>query len=221
MLILELGAKTSQWRGQEDHSFLVSAKGAAIRKQTLSRDKFTCQQCGLSALLGIDVHHLNDDHSDNTPKNLTSLCFTCHMTQHIGLAGLNNLGHLVFMPGITQAAFNWLTLWFDYGIYSEAGVGKIPAMIGARHNVTLALQEAKVLATERLGTSDLNDLANMFITVPEGIYQEKIRPRLQGMLFRPNYAAYNPKIIASWSETLFTLIPTTSSIQPFVGNLVS
>ena len=40
--------------------------------------KDSCEQCGVTETLC--VHHINDDHYDNRPENLETLCNSCHMS---------------------------------------------------------------------------------------------------------------------------------------------
>ena len=42
--------------------------------------KLACERCDKQKNLG--VHHLNLDHYDNNPKNLQTLCVSCHMSVH-------------------------------------------------------------------------------------------------------------------------------------------
>ena len=51
----------------------------------LNRKK--CSACGvLSAWGNFDVHHINGDHNDNRPENLTVLCRDCHINVEHGYA---------------------------------------------------------------------------------------------------------------------------------------
>lgn len=52
------------------------------KEQIRFRDKYTCQICGCSETecrRKLDIHHINYDKKNITPKNLISLCRSCHM----------------------------------------------------------------------------------------------------------------------------------------------
>ena len=52
-----------------------------LKRQIRKRDKFTCQECGMTQdKLGytLHVHHINYDKKDNSMNNLISLCHQCH-----------------------------------------------------------------------------------------------------------------------------------------------
>jgi len=40
----------------------------------------TCNKCGNTAAK--DVHHIDGNHRNNNPQNLTRLCRSCHMKEH-------------------------------------------------------------------------------------------------------------------------------------------
>lgn len=43
-----------------------------------------CVLCGFIPVHAcqLDVHHINGDHADNRPENLTTLCANCHRLAH-------------------------------------------------------------------------------------------------------------------------------------------
>ena len=47
-----------------------------IRDVVLQRDNFQCQDCG--AKMGLEIHHVNKNPSDNKINNLLTLCRICH-----------------------------------------------------------------------------------------------------------------------------------------------
>ena len=57
----------------------------AQRREVLERDHFECVKCGRGGRFSdwiLEVDHINDDPSDNRPKNLQTLCVKCHNTKH-------------------------------------------------------------------------------------------------------------------------------------------
>ena len=58
-----------------------------LRLKVLERDNYLCQHCrkDISAKNMAVVHHINEIKSDNTMKNLMSLCKSCHNKHHYHL----------------------------------------------------------------------------------------------------------------------------------------
>lgn len=48
-------------------------------------EKLVCERCGYAEFeCGIDIHHLDGNHSNNEPNNLSALCAPCHRALHRG-----------------------------------------------------------------------------------------------------------------------------------------
>jgi len=95
---LSIGAKRTTWRGEGGESKELDEEFRSIRYQVLDRDDRTCQFCGLRAMKWQEVHHLDDDHSNNAPGNLVTACHWCHMVHHVGLVGVQRTGLLAIHP---------------------------------------------------------------------------------------------------------------------------
>lgn len=74
------GNLLSPWR--KDHAkYLASEQWKEKRIQTLTRDEYTCQQCGTQESL--QVHHLTYANFKNEPlEDLVTLCSSCHSKIH-------------------------------------------------------------------------------------------------------------------------------------------
>lgn len=101
-----------------------------VRLSVLQRDRFTCRFCGFvtmperqrgaggrasqvdpssyAASGFLEVHHLNDDHTDNRPDNLVTSCPFCHQVFHCGNAGHRDAANVIFFPWLSQAEVNIL-----------------------------------------------------------------------------------------------------------------
>ncbi len=74
------------------------------RETVLVRDDYTCQVCGYNKRekQSICVHHIDWDKTNNTLQNLTTLCSSCHRTEHNALSS-----HYITFDGITMNKEGW------------------------------------------------------------------------------------------------------------------
>jgi hypothetical protein len=57
-----------------------------VRRETLERDHYRCQECGKRVSLearGYALHHLRYGENDDLPENLVTLCPSCHRWHHL------------------------------------------------------------------------------------------------------------------------------------------
>lgn len=57
----------------------------------------------------LEVHHINDDHTNNSKENLITACPFCHMLFHVGFAGFNKQFTIIRCPWLSQSEINLLT----------------------------------------------------------------------------------------------------------------
>lgn len=92
------------------------------RINSLEKYRYKCQKCGFvtspdreadkssSAASGyLEVHHIDDNHENNSPDNLLPLCPFCHMIFNVGFAGYQEMFSVIFLPTVTQANLNILS----------------------------------------------------------------------------------------------------------------
>lgn len=77
-------------------------------RRVMERDDHTCFYCGFRSDKFQEVHHLNDDHDDNTENNLVTVCPLCHQSHHLNAASINNGATLIWLPELTQQELNHL-----------------------------------------------------------------------------------------------------------------
>lgn len=121
MLDLALSVKTAEWRAGDDTAAEADHAFRAARAVVLARDHTTCQGCGLPSRGAegksgyLEVHHRDDDHHNNAPDNLLTVCPFCHAVKHFALAHIQGRGFFVPARGVGQRALHRLlsVLWFE------------------------------------------------------------------------------------------------------------
>jgi len=96
---LVIGIKRKLHRRQDNQAQKADAIFRAQRESALRRSNYRCVFCGAKSETN-EVHHLDDNHHNNSPENLVAICKLCHPYHHIGQAssdgqekGLNE-GHI-------------------------------------------------------------------------------------------------------------------------------
>ena len=197
-----LSVKRSTFRRDDPTADYADAGFKSVRKEVLERDNYTCQYCGFKSPKFQEVHHLNDDHKDNRKENLITACCLCHQAHHIGLAGLNNSGVLIYTDDeeLTQAQLNALTrnLWIG-------SMGKDKKVKSSAEQVLSRLHKMSVDARRVIGTSDPMVLGDYLLNLSEEDY-EKRGESLKGVLLLP-LADYFDKQIKHWFMSVYKNTP--------------
>lgn len=97
-------------------------KYSEMRLKILEYYKYTCQYCSFKskpksqaqrhtyeASGYLEIHHINDDHQDNSFDNLIPVCPFCHQVFNIGFAGARFNFIIIQLPWISQQNLNLLT----------------------------------------------------------------------------------------------------------------
>lgn len=115
------GVKGSLYRRDDPFAEDAREEFSAVRMKIVRRDNFTCVYCGLrtqggesapdhslAASGGLHVHHIDDNHGNNSEDNLISVCPLCHMIHHIGFAAQREYCNFIYLPEIRQEDLNIL-----------------------------------------------------------------------------------------------------------------
>lgn len=216
LLDLFLSVKTTNWRMNDAEAAEADAEFARVRKMALERDKMTCRFCGFKANKWQEVHHFNDDHSDNRIENLITACTFCHMCQHIGLAGRNKEAVLIWLPEISQSDLHHLV---RTGLVAVRAADQVkntprssPAIVKSYREAadTAKSMNASFLDRQagvelRFGTSDPLEIANAMLLLPDEIYTKR-KDFLAGIRLLPLGRRYQGtddvmgKQVDSWME---------------------
>lgn len=101
-----IGVKRKIWRRDDEHAALADAAFEPKRKAILARDNYTCRFCGFRASKYQEIHHLDDDHTNQNDDNLATVCTLCHQVHHLGMFSMRNAGFLAALPEFTQTEVN-------------------------------------------------------------------------------------------------------------------
>ncbi len=100
-----LSVKRKQWRMEQSEHDRNEADAVfqEVRKKVLDRDGRRCWFCGFTSTAHQEVHHLDDDHTNNRLDNLVTICNIDHLCFHLGLAAMRGAIFLAVVPELTQA----------------------------------------------------------------------------------------------------------------------
>src|SRR5690625_2648446 len=79
---LIVGIKRRIHRRHDKRAAQADAEYRALRRPALEAADYRCKFCGYRSKKYSEVHHLDDDHHNNSPENLTSICLLCHPYHH-------------------------------------------------------------------------------------------------------------------------------------------
>lgn len=195
-----LSVKRSKFRCDDPKSDEANNEFVNIRKSILERDDYTCQFCNFRSQKWQEVHHVDDNHSNNDPSNLITTCSLCHSCHHIGLSGLTNKGIMIYINpsiGVTQAEINQLirTMWIG-----EKSTNKELSM--ACIGVGSRLYKQSVSARTVIGMTDAHVLGDFLLNLDDEKYKSRAK-KLEGVYFYPFKDAYK-KQLAHWEKEIYS-----------------
>lgn len=215
---LILGVKNSIWRVHDANREDADAAFRSVRYQVTQRDKLTCVYCGMKTR-GVEgsktgapdgtartsgymeVHHLDDDHTNNVPDNLVTVCPFCHAVFHCGNAGHRQAGHIIHAPWIMQADLNLVCHMMFILMYSATQAGRDQEYKNLAQDITgqyNALEELRGDACEIFGEG-MDDPSNFgyALKMLSSEDNERYKQRhtfLGGARFLPSYSAHETQI---------------------------
>lgn len=200
-LELILSVKKSKFRIDDPTSEHSDSEYLSLKPQVLERDQFTCQCCGFKAKKWQEIHHRDNDHTNNSLDNLVTVCTLCHIVFHIGFAGYKQLGRLIYIDpaaNISQADLNNIvrSLWI-YQAHEKSGMDSLASSLLER------IKHYSIVAHMMLSSSDPSILAEYMMTQMTDEQYEKRGELLSGFLMFPNKEAF-PKQIAYWAKHEFS-----------------
>lgn len=194
-----LSVKRSKFRTDDPKADEANNEFVNIRKSILERDDYMCQFCGFRSMKWQEVHHVDDNHSNNSPDNLITTCPLCHSCHHVGLSGLMGKGIMIYINpslGVTQAEINQLirTMWIG-----EKSTNKELSM--ACISISSRLYKQSVAARSVIGMTDAHVLGDFLLNLDDETYIKR-KEKLQGVYFYPFKDAYK-KQLAYWEQEVY------------------
>lgn len=150
---------------EAEHASIFHSKAAEeIRK----RDNFECAFCGFRSSKFQEVHHLDDNHKNENPENLITVCPLCHLCCHLGYAGTSGKAILITIPNCTQVELNHLVraLWVASYSKNESIRKSASATLHRLENRSIAM-------TAAYGYCDSTVLGAKLASLPPKIYKER------------------------------------------------
>lgn len=201
-LILLLSVKRKTWRKDAQSTESSDEAHRATRPRILERDRNTCQYCGFKSSKS-EVHHENDDHTDNRDENRVTACPLCHGVFHIGQVGISGHGRLAHVPGLSQLDLNHLQRTIAMMLH-----------LGDREQKQEAQQLLMLLASkgngvkEAWGTSQPHHFGSALLRAEPGIFERR------DDFFRDVALIYKPERFAgfvhSWAEEAYRALPPST-----------
>lgn len=203
---LLISAKRKDFRGDTPHPEKSNVEFSKIRPVILERDNYTCQYCEFRSKKFQHIHHIDDDHENNDESNLITACPLCHMSQHIGFAGVKGMGTIIYLDqekhgefslSITQEKLNNLVrlLWI------RQDNEKDKAAVSQATDYLKRLEQARIDADKVLGTCDPILLANTLKELSDEQYNE--REKILDKVFFLPYKEGFVKEHNYWKENVF------------------
>lgn len=194
-----LGVKRGVFRQDDPIAEHSDKEFQSLRDSVKQRDNYSCFYCGFKAEKYQEVHHIDDNHDNNSERNLVTVCPLCHSCKHIGFAGLNEKAYLVYYPKITQVEVNAMikTLW----IGKNSGHEKIAQVC---INTLEAFESLQGKTEEKL-TTDPAVLSGILLEMNDEDYKNR-QSKLKNFLMIPRESAYK-KEISYWSKNVYNGVP--------------
>lgn len=168
------GIKRRAFRGEDPRSKAADAEYQAKRPGALRRQNHVCGACGYRSE-GNQIHHLDDDHGNNSDGNLGCACILCHPYQHVGEAsratealgeGLGKSMVLSMIPELSAVDLNHLQRVLGVALDDPAErphAERIHAALTARADSTV----------ESFGTAKTADFAAAMSQMEDDDYQAR------------------------------------------------
>lgn len=198
---LVVGVKREEFRQDDPHAQGADDGFKNIRQKILDRDKYACVYCKFRSSKYQEVHHLDDNHHNNKPQNLATVCPLCHQVHHAWFAGHRGSGSIVMLEGFTQGMLNQLVrmLWI-----AELSADEILSR-SAQLILSNLAQTGQRCAKNFMGTYQAKELGEYLYYLPETEYRQRQKV-LKNIFLMPQKQGLE-KQIEFWHDEVFKNMP--------------
>lgn len=176
------------------------------------RDSYRCYYCNFTSKKHQEIHHLNDDHDDNSMDNLVTICPLCHQCFHLDTASSTNGGKIIWLPEMSQQELNYISraifIAAESARVSEEAGEKVSDFTKMATVIESSLLERALVVEQNVqqGASDPANFATALLNMKEESYEQReefIKPfKLLNLKTRfPVQTKY-------WKNNTFKEIPT-------------
>lgn len=167
---ITLSVKRKVWRANDEND--TEENNEEFKKnrlRALRRDGFTCAFCGFKSHTYMEVHHIDDNHTNNDMENLIAIDKLCHDAHHLGFSAKDNLTTMIYTGGLEQTELNHLfrTLMIAETVFKEEKDNV--------NNVYKELEKLAVILKENGGTNETQQFANALLpsVMDEDTYEKR------------------------------------------------
>lgn len=220
--------KMSTTHGTEYDRDYKNNKQSAAWDSVWKRDKYKCYYCNFISKKYQEIHHLNDDHEDNSLDNLVTVCPLCHQNFHLDTASVTSGGKIIWLPEFSQQELNYLCralfiaieedeefkqkeIKKESGIKLESDEDKEQVAFAKIARVLQSSLEERSLVVEqhfRGNSSDPGIFANALINMTDEMYAKR-REFLQSFKLL-HLSSRFPVQTKYWKKSLFKELPIQS-----------
>ncbi|CND60645.1 HNH endonuclease [Yersinia enterocolitica] len=221
-----IGVKRKVWRQDDEHADEFDTEFQEIRTTVLKRDNYTCKFCTFKSLHYQEVHHIDDDHSNNSPSNLVTVCSLCHQVHHLGIVAIKGSGFISYIPELTQTEINWIVrtifvllhnlkkddpvinqLHSLYSVFQERGADTLKGVFYHGEKSVINLSSPIVLA-QYLSLCDDN------------LFKDRVNS-LEGLVVVPTIQAFHSKQLETYFHAQGAANNKKESYEALFDNLIS
>lgn len=212
---LILSANKKAWKMSSTHGTEFDKdfqkKHKAAWTTVWKRDNNRCYYCGFQSTKHQEIHHLNDDHDDNSLDNLVTVCPLCHQNFHLDIVSNTNGGKIIWLPEFSQQELNYLCraifIAIEEAEMAEAEDREVVGFAKIAKMLETSLSERSLIVEQHFqsGSSDPSIFANALINMTEEQY-EKRGQTLQSFKLLHLKTRF-PVQTKYWKNNLFSNVP--------------
>ncbi len=212
---LILSASRKSWKMSSTHGTKFDKYYEKKHKSTWDkvwkRDNNTCFFCQFKSYEYQEIHHLNDDHDDNSMDNLVTICPLCHQSFHLDTVSNTNGGKIIWLPEFSQQELNYISraifIATDEAEVAEKEGREVSAFAKIARMIDTSLSERSLVVEHQFqaGASEPSVFANALINMNPAQYDRRFSTlRPFKILATKSRFSIQTKY---WRENLFSDIP--------------